>query len=119
MPQNGDVPLGAWPDPALLVRCLGHAVIATDLAGVVLHWNPAAERLYEWTAAEAVGRNIAELTVPQVSLGLAQEIMQTLSGGGEWSGGFMVQRKGGSECPAQVTNAGIRTSDGELVGIVG
>jgi len=103
----------------VILASLGHAVIFTDLAGVVEHWNPAAERLYGWTSAEAVGRNIATLTVPRMTLSLADEIMNALRAGGTWSGGFTVQRKDGVTFPALVTDSAVRDSCGDLVGIIG
>jgi PAS domain S-box-containing protein len=116
MAENID---GVWSDPGALLRSLGQAVIGTDLDGVVRYWNPAAEMLYGWAAREALGRNIAELTVPQIGQDLAAEIMQALRAGGQWSGGFMVQRKDGSRFPALVTDTGVRAADGRLVGVVG
>lgn len=108
----------ACSDPRHLLADLGHAVIATDLAGTVCLWNGAAERLYGWTSAEAIGRNISELTVPQVSAELADEIMTALRGGHDWSGGFTVQRKDGTTFPALVTDSVIHDGD-EAVGLVG
>ena len=35
-----------------------------DAGGRVLEWNPAAERTFGWTAAEALGREMADLIVP-------------------------------------------------------
>src|SRR5947209_2534459 len=78
------------PDPALLLGSLGQAVIWTDLKGAVRYWNAAAEQLYGWTAGEAIGRDIAELTVPQLTQEMAAGIMQTLRDGGQWSGAFIV-----------------------------
>ncbi|HEX6653690.1 MAG TPA: PAS domain S-box protein [Thermoleophilaceae bacterium] len=40
------------------------AVISIDEDGHVLEFNPAAERIFGYTAAEAVGRDMAELIVP-------------------------------------------------------
>ncbi|MGV3720382.1 MAG: PAS domain S-box protein, partial [Actinomycetota bacterium] len=40
------------------------AIIGEDLDGIVTSWNPAAERLYGWTAQEAIGRPAAELAPP-------------------------------------------------------
>jgi PAS domain S-box-containing protein len=37
------------------------AVLSKDLDGVVTTWNPAAERLYGYTAAEAIGRHVSFL----------------------------------------------------------
>jgi PAS domain S-box-containing protein len=97
---------------------IGQAVITTDPDGVVVHWNPAAERLYGWTAQEAVGRDIATLAIPDVAQDVGAEIMAALRDGTAWSGGFPVRRKDGSLFPALVTDAGIYR-DGRLVGIVG
>jgi PAS domain S-box-containing protein len=107
---------GIGPDEQL--SALGQAVITTDVDGVVVYWNPAAERLYGWSAAEAVGRNIATLSVPDVTQDVAAEIMAALRGGRPWSGGFLVRRKDGTMFPALVTDAGIYRAGG-LVGIIG
>jgi PAS domain S-box-containing protein len=106
-------------DPERLLSSLGHAVILTDLDGVVRHWNHAAEQLYGWTAAEAVGRSVAELTVPDVSQQLALEIMAALRDGESWSGGFTVRRRDGTLFPALVTDTGVHDEAGCLVGVVG
>ena len=97
---------------------MGHAVITTLPDGTVTYWNPAAERLYGWTAEEAIGRNVSELAVPDIEQEVAAEIMAALRDGVPWSGGFLVRRKDGSLFPGLVTDAGVYR-DGELVGIVG
>lgn len=97
---------------------MGHAVITTAPDGTVVFWNPAAERLYGWTAEETIGRNIAELAVPDVAQDVAAEIMAALRDGIPWSGGFLVRRKDSSLFPALVTDSGIYR-DGTLIGIVG
>lgn len=100
------------------LAALGQAVISTDPAGVVVYWNRVAEDLYGWSAQEAVGRNIASLSVPEVAQDVAEDIMAALRDGVPWSGGFPVRRKDGSVFPALVTDSGIYR-DGVLVGIVG
>ncbi|MET0494678.1 MAG: PAS domain S-box protein, partial [Actinoplanes sp.] len=40
------------------------AIVTIDHTGVVVDWNPAAERSFGWSAGEAVGRPLAELVVP-------------------------------------------------------
>ncbi|HEY8301485.1 MAG TPA: PAS domain-containing protein [Jatrophihabitans sp.] len=104
--------------PAQLLAALGQAVIATDLDGRIAYWNPAAERLYGWAAAEVVGRNITEITVPQMSQAIADQVMASLRAGHAWSGCFPVQRRDGSVFPALVTDAGVYT-DHSAIGIVG
>lgn len=46
---------------AEVVRGTQDAVLSKDLDGIITTWNPAATRLYGYTAEEAIGRNIAFL----------------------------------------------------------
>jgi PAS domain S-box-containing protein len=105
-------------EPAEQLAAIGQAVITTDVQGVVVYWNRAARDLYGWTPDEAIGRNIALLTVPEMAQEVAADIMAALRDGIPWSGGFPVRRKDGSRFPALVTDAGIYR-DGTLVGIIG
>lgn len=49
---------------AEVVKGTQDAVLSKDLEGIVTSWNPAAERLYGYTASEAVGRHISFLIPP-------------------------------------------------------
>jgi PAS domain S-box-containing protein len=40
------------------------AVATMDSRGIVTAWNPQAERVFGWSAADAVGRPLAELVIP-------------------------------------------------------
>jgi PAS domain S-box-containing protein len=42
-----------------------NAVIVLDCNGVVEDWNPRAEGMFGWSRAEALGRELAELVIPQ------------------------------------------------------
>jgi PAS domain S-box-containing protein len=100
------------------LAALGHAVITTDADGRILDWNPAAERLYGWAAADVLGRPVEEVLVPDVSRRTAEDIMRALRTGVPWSGGFPVRRKDGTVVSALVTDTGIYR-DGVLVAVVG
>ena len=104
---------------AHLLSVVGNAVIATDMQGQVTYWNPAAEKLYGWSAGEALGRQIVELTPANQTREQAQEIMSQLAQGRSWSGEFTVRRKDGSEFPAFVFDTPIVDADGRLTGIIG
>jgi len=65
---------------AEVVRGTEDAVMSKDLNGVVTAWNPAAERLYGYTAEEAVGRHISFL-IPPDHHGEEMEILRRVIGG--------------------------------------
>ena len=47
-----------------LVEALADALIVADLSGAIRFWNPAAERLFGFTEAEALGSSL-DLIVPE------------------------------------------------------
>src|SRR4030095_4250400 len=47
-----------------LVHAAGDAIIVADVEGLIVLWNPAAERLFGFTAAEAVGHSL-DLIIPE------------------------------------------------------
>jgi PAS domain S-box-containing protein len=58
---------------AAIVRSSEDAIDSNDLDGIVTAWNTGAEKLYGYRAAEAIGRRLSELIVPQ---GLEQEFRE-------------------------------------------
>lgn len=104
---------------AELMDHVGEAVIVTDLAGTITHWNAFAERLYGWSKAETLGRNILDVTVSEDAVQPADEIMHTLRKGESWSGEFTVRRRDGTTFPAHVTTTPMLNAAQEVVGVVG
>jgi PAS domain S-box-containing protein len=51
-------------DVSSLVQAAGDAIIAADTDGTILLWNPAAERMFGFTAAEALGHAL-DLIIPE------------------------------------------------------
>jgi diguanylate cyclase (GGDEF)-like protein/PAS domain S-box-containing protein len=102
-----------------LLASVEQAVIATDLNGKIIYWNPFAEKLYGWSAAEAMGRNIIDVTPSEATQEQALEIMDRLRVGHSWSGEFMVRHRDGTSFPIHVTDSPIRDERGQLIGIIG
>jgi PAS domain S-box-containing protein len=95
------------------------AVIGTDTAGMVVYWGPGAQELYGWTEAQALGRDIVDLTPTELSRDEADAIMRKLRQGESWAGEFLLQDHEGSRFLAHVTNNPVRDDAGELIGIIG
>jgi PAS domain S-box-containing protein len=51
-------------DMNALVGAMGDAVVVCDAKGHVIVWNPGAERIFGWTAAEAIGQRM-DMIVPE------------------------------------------------------
>jgi anti-anti-sigma factor len=96
-----------------------HAVIATDLTGIVMAWNAAAERLYGWSAHDVIGRPITELTVGPEDAGLAEQILESVRHAGTWSGEFEVRRKDGTRFQAYVHDVLISDDHDQVIGVLG
>ncbi len=104
---------------AHLLEAVEQAVIVTRLDGEIIYWNPFAEQLYGWSAEEAIGCNIINVTVPQISQKQGAEIMAKLGAGQSWSGEFDAQHRDGHTFPAFVSDTPILNEQGELFAIIG
>jgi diguanylate cyclase (GGDEF)-like protein/PAS domain S-box-containing protein len=102
-----------------LLDAVGAAIIAIDLDHKVVYWNKAAEEVYGWSADEVMGRSAQGLWISEEQQEQAAEIMSELWTERSWSGGFVVQRKDGTNFPAIVTFTPINDEQGNLVGMVG
>ncbi|MDB4907437.1 MAG: domain S-box protein [Gemmatimonadetes bacterium] len=102
-----------------LLAAVEESVIATDYEGRVTFWNAFAEQLYGYTADEAMGRTIMELTVAPESPDRAPEILAAINAGTSWSGEMVVRRKDESRFTAQVTTSAIHGASGRVTAIIG
>jgi PAS domain S-box-containing protein len=65
---------------AAIVASSSDAIIGTSLDGAITSWNEGAERIYGYSAAEAVGRSI-EMLEPAERRGEARELLSRLRAG--------------------------------------
>lgn len=49
-------------DTSALVHAVGDAIVVSDVGGKIIVWNPAAERMFGYTAAEAIGQSLDIIT---------------------------------------------------------
>lgn len=72
-------------EQAELLDGASDAIIVRDLQDRVLYWNRGAERLYGWTAAEAVGASIRDLHLKDMTAHV-EEAREILAKEGKWAG---------------------------------
>ncbi|MCC5949708.1 MAG: EAL domain-containing protein [Nitriliruptoraceae bacterium] len=101
---------------SLLLDQVDAAVVATDLTGVIELWNHAAERLFGWSAEDAIGQTVSRLIAREDPAGWG--FSGHLTGGGSWEGQLTLPRANGSDFPAQVRTAYVHDEQGEATGIV-
>ncbi|HEV7839764.1 MAG TPA: PAS domain S-box protein, partial [Gemmatimonadaceae bacterium] len=104
---------------AQLLNAVQQAVVATDPDGQVIFWNKFAEALYGWTAEEAVGKTIQQLTPSPFMREHGPEIIERAAAGESWTGEFLVQGKAGKQFPALLTSSPVRDERGRILGLVG
>jgi PAS domain S-box-containing protein len=51
-------------DHEQLVHAIGDAIVVVDVSGAIVLWNAAAERIFGFSASEAVGRSL-DLIIPE------------------------------------------------------
>jgi PAS domain S-box-containing protein len=60
---------------------------------IVRMWNPAAESLFGYSAAEAIGRNVYELTATPESLEIVDEIREKVLSGAEYPDALVLENR--------------------------
>jgi PAS domain S-box-containing protein len=104
---------------AAIVEHSNDAIVATDLRGTIVAWNPAAEELYGWKAGEIIGRHIS-VTASADRQSETNFLSRQVAEGRAVSGHRTVRmRKDGSLVDVSLTISPIFGSDEKPVGMAG
>src|SRR3954470_24467409 len=101
---------------AAIVASSDDAIVSKDLTGKIMSWNASAERMFGWTAAEAIGQPITmiipedrqqeeDFVLSRIRQGLSVDHFETIR-----------QRKDGSFVEISVSISPIHAPDGTVVG---
>jgi PAS domain S-box-containing protein len=101
---------------AAIVDSSDDVIISKTLDGVITSWNRAAERLFGWTAAEAVGRHIT-LIVPDAQRAEEREVLARIRRGERVEHFDTVRRaKDGRLVDVSITVSPVRDGAGRIIG---
>ncbi|KAF5752130.1 serine/threonine-protein kinase pakF-like isoform X1 [Tripterygium wilfordii] len=101
-----------------ILQSMGQSVHIFDLNGRIIYWNRTAERLYGYSAVEALGQDAIDLLIDPQAFPVANNIVHRVSMGESWTGQFPVKNKRGERFMAVATNTPFYHDDGTLVGII-
>lgn len=119
-----DETTGNRPQPTLsaegrlgaIVESSYDAIVGKNLASIITDWNPAAERMFGYTAEEAIGRSVLML-IPESLRGEEVDIIDKVSRGERLASFDTTRlRKDGSLIFVSLTISPIRDSAGNIVG---
>jgi PAS domain S-box-containing protein len=101
---------------ASIIASSDDAIASKDLEGIITTWNPGAERLFGYSAQEAVGKPMAMLIPPERSS--EEPLILARIARGETTDHFETVRihKDGHKIDVSVTISPVRDSQGRIVG---
>jgi PAS domain S-box-containing protein len=101
---------------AAIVESSDDAIISKSLQGIITTWNKSAERVFGYTADEAVGRPITML-IPEDRLDEEPAILARINAGERVDHFETIRRrKDGTFIDISLTISPIRNSDGKIIG---
>ncbi len=95
------------------------AIIATDVSGTVTDWNKGAERLFNYPASEAIGKNISFLSAPDSTQEAQGILKKVINGEAVKRHETVRRRKDGAPVDISLTASPILDAASRVVGVSG
>ncbi|MEP7178185.1 MAG: PAS domain S-box protein [Pseudonocardiales bacterium] len=102
---------------ANIVRDSGDAIFSSSPEGITTYWNPAAERLFGYSAEEMIGRSVAVLVPDELRSEQRQLRLRIMAGGSPERLETTRLRKDGSLVEVQVAASPSTDHTGAVVGV--
>ncbi len=103
---------------AALIENIHDAVISMDMSRRVLTWNQGAERMYGWSAAEAVGKSVDQMTGLKIADVNVEEIQHRLATEGHWDGELVQSTRAGKAMLVRTSISVLPADDGTSAGLL-
>ncbi|CAM8915176.1 unnamed protein product [Rhodiola kirilowii] len=99
-----------------IVQSMGQSVHVLDCNYRVIYWGKNSEKLFGYTAREALGGSIIDLAIDEEDRGAARNIISKVYKGESWTGLFPCKNKWGERLLVVATNTPLYDDYGILVG---
>nr|KJB28745.1 hypothetical protein B456_005G067300 [Gossypium raimondii] len=100
-----------------ILQSMGQSVYIYDLGGRVFYWNRAAEKLFGYSEAEALGQDIIKLVCQPKYFRIAANIVHLVTAGESWAGLFPIKNRIGENISVVTTVTPFYDENGSVVGI--
>lgn len=94
------------------------AIVLTDQSGKIIGWNPAAEQMFGYTEAEAMGKPVTLLHGADPPADIAPQLLDRLQREGRWNIEFRFKRKDGTEGICETVIAPLLDERGQRVAVL-
>ena len=99
-----------------VIECAADAIVAFSTDRTVLLWNPAAERMFGWSAAEVVGQQPP--IIPEELEAEHSAVLERVRSGGQISFATRRTRKDGSLLDLRIDTSALTSRAGDVIGWV-
>src|SRR6516165_4944180 len=99
-----------------VIESAADAIVAFGIDRAVMLWNPAAERMFGWPAAEVLG--LEAPTIPEELSAEHNAVLERVRGGGQISFATRRIRKDGSVLDVRIDTSALTDTSGEVIGWV-
>jgi PAS domain S-box-containing protein len=99
-----------------VIECAADAIVAFSTDRTVMLWNPAAERMFGWTAPEVVG--LEPQIIPEELKAEHNAVLERVAGGGQISFATRRVRKDSTVIDLRIDTSALINSRGEVTGWV-
>jgi two-component system, sensor histidine kinase and response regulator len=101
---------------ALTFENISDCLIISDLEGIILDWNEAAEKIFGYSKQDVIEQDISILYRPDDYIVMENEIRHQLSARGRWSNECVFVRKDGTDGLSEMTVLPLMDEHGNAVG---
>jgi PAS domain S-box-containing protein len=108
----------ALQQQAQIIDQIHDSVVSTDLEGRVRSWNRGAERLFGYSAKEALGKHISFVYPEDEHEFLQQEVIKPLKKKGEHEIEVRVRKKSGEDFYVHLSLSVLRDREGSVAGMI-